>query len=439
MNLKTVFIGFLILLALITSCNNARKSPKSQLNGILETIPKGMKLVWQDEFNSSELDRTKWFTQYYSQLNYVAHDNWDDFQSGTLPEPGMIFTDSTLILITNDSIPLQPFASNGRKISSIQTYDWLSDKAHFDNRLGGFIEARIKRNATPDATQVNGAFWLDSPGPDARYFVEKGNHALGVDGIRPRGQLFEIDLCEYITTEIVLHGNVSPEGKFERNIGHHIEKGDFVDKWTVHSMLWTPAGLKFYVDGRLVREWWDPNDIKSPNHMMNIFLGVYGNGGTVTMECDYIRFYQWDLGEKGNELPNAGFEYDGILFPWEGNGVLTESEQYKGKYGLQIHPGDSVYQYVYLDNNKPYELSFQGKGISEISVMVDNIKQVTGEVESTYNSVYNPGDNYTLFNLPFTTDPEYGDHSRTVRVTFVNDGAKDIFIDECNVLQIETL
>src|SRR5690625_7385414 len=95
-----------------------------------------------------------------------------------------------------------------------------------------------------------------------------------------------------MTTEVVLHGNVSPEGRFERNIGHYIHKGDFLNKWVIHSMLWTPAGLKFFIYGIEVREWWDPHDIKSPNHMMSIFLGAYVIDGDVSLEFYYIHFYQ---------------------------------------------------------------------------------------------------------------------------------------------------
>lgn len=124
-----------------------------------------------------------------------------------------------------------------------------------DNALGGFFEARIRRDADKDAKKVNVAFWFDSPGPDLKYYLEKGRHAFGMNGIRPRGQLFEIDMYEYLSAEIVLHGNVAPDGKFERNIGYYIHSGDFKGKWVTHSLLWTPAGLKFYIDGVLVKEW----------------------------------------------------------------------------------------------------------------------------------------------------------------------------------------
>lgn len=413
------------------ACGEKPKDLKKNIT-TSNALPQGMKLVWSDEFNSTELDRTKWFTQYYSQFDYISKTNWEDFKTNSLPEPAMFFTDSSIVLITNDSMPERPFWHSGRKISSIQTYDWNSDQITFDNRLGGYLEARIRRSTTSDAKQVNGAFWLDSPGPDPRYFVEKGNTALGVEGIRPRGQVFEIDLCEYISTEIVLHGNVSPEGKFERNIGHHIVKGDFNDKWVVHSMLWSPAGLKFYIDGELVREWWDPNDIKSPNHAMSIFLGAYGNGGTVSLECDYIRFYQWDI-EEGNELPNAGFEYGGELFPWEGNGRVEELAKRSGNYGVVLAPGHTMHQYVYLDHSLPYQLDFCGKGDGNITVKVENITQVTGITGNAFESEYTLENDFNKYRLDFTTDPEYGNHSRTVKISFVNHGTKEVLLDDMQV------
>ncbi|MCC8155548.1 MAG: glycoside hydrolase family 16 protein [Tannerellaceae bacterium] len=391
-----------------------------------------MKLIWHDEFNGKTLDTTKWFTQYYSIFDFVAKANYEDFRKSTLPEPNMEFTGNSLILKTDDQLPDRPFMANGRKVSSIQTYDWNTNTSKLENKRGGYIEARIRRNATPDATQVNGAFWLDSPGPDARYFVEKGNHAHGVDGIRPSGQVFEIDLCEYITTEIVLHGNVSPEGKFLQNIGHHIVEGDFVNKWTTHGILWSPAGLKFYVDGELVREWRDPNDIKSPNHTMNILLGAYGNGGTVTVEADYIRYYNWDL-QGDNELPNPGFEYHDELFPWEGKATISSSAAHTGKNGIILNPGDYIHQYVYLDHSREYELTWWGKGEGKVTTGIENIKAVTGESEKTEKDIFNHPPLFTEKRLTFNTLPEYGDHCRTVKVTFTNEGSTPLFLDDIEI------
>lgn len=425
---KTLFL-LCGIWALLPMCTISEKRSSREEPETSSALPQGMHLVWQDEFTDGELDRSKWFTQYYSQLDYVGRANWEDFKANRLPEPGIVFTDSTIILITNDEMPDRPFQSNGRKISSIQTYDWNSNTALHDNRLGGFYEARIRRNASKDAELINGAFWFDSPGPDARYFVEKGNTAYGVKGIRPRGQLFEIDMCEYLTTEIVLHGNVSPEGQFEKNIGHYIVEGNFTDVWTVHSILWSPAGLKFYVDGKLVKEWWDPADIKSPNHLMNVFLGAYGKGGTVSMEVDYIRYYQWEL-DSDNELPNPGFEYHDALFPWEGTGVVSESAARTGKYGVALAPGDSIIQYVYLNHSEAYQLQWQEKGAGSVTAKIENITQVSGVAEDCFTLTSDLSSDFAHAQLDFTTNPEYPDHMRTVKVTFFNQGKGDVFLDD---------
>lgn len=439
--MKNLFLFCFLTLFLSFSCSTPSPQNKTDINvtplaendiPTSKALPKGMKLVWNDEFNGDRLDTAKWFTDYYSTLDYVYETNFDDFKTGNLPQPEIEFTGNSIILKVDENKPARAFWPNGRKISSIQTYDWKSDRNKMDNAVGGYFEARIKRNAVDSAKNVNIAFWFDSPGPDPRYFVEKGNNALGVEGIRPRGQVFEIDMCEYITTEIVLHGNVSPEGRFERNIGHHIVQGDFRDKWVTHSMLWTPAGLKFYIDGELVREWWDANDIKSPNHLMNMFFGSYGNDGTVTMEVDYVRYYQWDL-EENNLLPNGNFEYEGNLFPWEGTGKIMQNTVHGGKYALELAPGDSVIQYVYLDHSLPYTFSYYGKGEGSVVAQIENIEQVTGISKNIIKKTANMNADYEKYEMDFQTSPEYGNHKRTVKATFRNNGDKPVTLDDIKI------
>ena len=138
-----------------------------------DAVPvKGMKLVWNDEFNRTELDADKWFTQYYSTLDFVTKTKWEQFQSGILPEPAYKFTGNSIVLYIDEKKPEKAYwESSGRKISSIQTYDWRLNKNLLGDKVGGYIEARIRRNATEGAQLVNTAFWFDSPGPDAKYFI----------------------------------------------------------------------------------------------------------------------------------------------------------------------------------------------------------------------------------------------------------------------------
>lgn len=148
--------------------------------------------------------------------------NWEEFQTGTLPEPAIRFTGNSLILYTDNQNPAKAYwQSGGRKISSIQTYDWRSNKNLLGDKVGGYIEARIRRDATEDAQMVNTAFWFDSPGPDLKYYLQEGDIVNGVEGIRPAGQIYEIDMCEYLNTEIVLHGNVDSK-VYGRDVLHNI-------------------------------------------------------------------------------------------------------------------------------------------------------------------------------------------------------------------------
>lgn len=395
-----------------------------------EALPAGMELVWNDEFNGQRLDPEKWADTYFSSLDYLKENSRRALEERKLPKADYIFTGKTIVLKATDKL----YPGADRQISSIQTYDWETNTNRMDNALGGFFEARIRRDAGKDAKKVNVAFWFDSPGPDLKYYLEKGGHAFGMNGIRPRGQLFEIDMCEYLSTEIVLHGNVAPDGKFERNIGHYIHNGDFKGKWVTHSLLWTPAGLKFYIDGVLVKEWWNPRDIKSPNHAMNLFLGAYGVGG-VTMEVDYIRYYQWAL-DKNNCLPNSGFEYSKEIFPWEGTGQIDRLNARSGKNALRLCPGTHIEQYVYLDHSKTYLLDFWSKGKGDLQVSIDNITQVSGISEDKVESKHAVNRRYTRRKIKFQTNSEFADHKRTVKLSFKNGGQEDIFIDDIVISEV---
>ena len=452
--ISTVMMGLFIVVIMSICSNTPDEIPDE--NGPVEgnqltpeIPPAGMTLVWSDEFDGNTLNKNNWFTDYYSTFDFAEKSNYAKFMAGKLPQPGILFTGNSMVLVVDNKIPTEAFWGGGRKVSSIQTYDWRTNKLLFDNSLGGFIEARIKRSRTPDAEKenatwnekVNGAFWLDSPGPDLRYFVEKGDYAYDVSGIRPHGQVFEIDLCELLTTEIVLHDHISitPEGKYERqNMGHYslLGESECRNKWVTHSMLWSPAGLKFYIDGQLKINLWNPHDIKSPNHAMNILLGLYGNSfGTATMEVDYIRFYQWKLDGK-NELPNPGFEYHDALFPWEGKGTVASSAARTGKYGVELAAGESITQLVFLDHSHSYSMKFWVKGNGKADAGVENITQVTGSAEDRTGSVFNAGNEFTQHEILFSTNPEPENHKRTVKVTFKNTGSSAVAIDDITIEKV---
>lgn len=432
MNLKDFVLIFAISMGtFLTSCNTKQENNSEIIEEqpTSDALPEGMKMVWNDEFNGTELDTSKWWDRYFSSLDWFNNDALEAFENGQLPPADYEFTGNSIILRATDNY----YPGANRQISSIQTYNWENNTNMMDNAIGGFFETRIRRDIGENGDRVNLAFWFDSPGPDLKYYLEEGGEAHNTKGIRPRGQLFEIDLCEYITTEIVLHGNVDKNGKFERNIGHYIHKGDFKGKWVTHSMLWSPAGLKFYIDGELIKEWWDPNDIKSPNHAMNMFFGAYGVDD-VSMEIDYVRYYQWEL-EGDNLMPNGNFEYSDKLFPWEGLGAITKDSAYDGAQAVVIDSKKDIEQYVYLEPNSDYQLTLWAKGDGEIKIDADNIKSVVGTSESNFQASHRVSDEYKQYSLSLSTLDEHEGNMRTVKVSIANIGDGAVVVDKVELIK----
>jgi hypothetical protein len=135
-----------------------------------QAVPAGMQLYWQDEFNDNLLNMNKWTTNYYSTIDFRDTTNLTMMRNNQLPQPNYRMTDSSIILAITNTSPSQTYWPGGRKVSSIQTYDWNSNENYLDNKRGGYYEMRVRRNNTSTASFLNSAFWLDSPGPDLKYY-----------------------------------------------------------------------------------------------------------------------------------------------------------------------------------------------------------------------------------------------------------------------------
>lgn len=401
-----------------------------------KAVPSGMKLFWNDEFNDELLNRNKWSTNYYSNIDYLKKDNLSLMEHDSLPQPGMTFNGSSINLFTNETAPVKSFyPESGRKISSIQTYDWRTNENYLDNSRGGYFEVRVKRSSSGNPKGVNTAFWFDSPGPDLKNYLQEGTELAGVKGIRPKGQVFEIDVFENLDAQFVLHGHVDKHGKFVHNLATHIAEGyTHVDHWVTHGILWTPNSIKHYIDGTLIKAYDDKSQVYAPNHFMNVFLGTYGAGGAVNMEVDYIRGYQWPLYD-GNELPNADFETNSTSLPWEGTGALSATTKRSGNYGLVLNPGQSMEQSVYLNNTQWYELQYWLQGEGKMELKIENLKQVTGETENTFKHSAAGTSAFNQHKLQFKTGKEYGNYMKTVKVKFTNIGNSMLVIDDLKVIK----
>jgi len=396
-------------------------------------VPAGMQLFWHDEFNDSLLNSNKWFTTYYSTIDYRRGIQREALLKNTLPEAAYTLNGHAIKLFVNDSLPKEAF-QNGKKISSIQTYNWSTDEDLLDNSLGGYFEVRVKRDYTGQPQGLNTAYWFDSPGPDLKYYLQEGSEIKGIKGIRPKGQLFEIDVFENLDAQFVMHGHVDSNGRFVHNLATDIARGfEHRNQWVTHGLLWTPTSIKHYINGQLIKSYDNKNQIYSPNHFMNVFLGSYGKGGSVSMEVDYIRGYQWPL-KEGNELPNPGFEYSDTSFmPWEGTGSLSSSEKKEGRSGVALQPGQYIEQYVYLDNAATYNLHFCYKGNSTLKATVDNVTPVSGTLQEILENVQTGNNNFKENALKFKTATDLKGHKKTIRIAFVNTGKGIVYLDDVTI------
>lgn len=400
-------------------------------------VPEGMKLFWHDEFNDELLNRNKWFTTYYSTINFLHKENFRAVIKDSLPQAAYRLNGCYIDLFVNDSLPVRGF-SGKRKISSIQTYNWNTNENLLDNSRGGYFEVRVRRGSDDKADGVNTAFWFDSPGPDLKYYLPEGATVNGTKGIRPKGQLFEIDMFEYLTAQFVMHGKVDSNGHFIHNLATDIAKDYEPEKyipggeWVTFGLLWTPVSMKHYINGKLIKSYDDKHHIYSPNHFMNVLLGSYGEGGRVNMQVDYIRYYRWPISDS-NELSNPGFEANSTLLPWSGTGSLSTSSARKGKYGLLLEPNQRIEQYVYLNNNTNYQLKYWFKGKGKIRVEVNNVRPVTGKFESTIDLIDTCQSAFSQGKLHFKTGKLYGNNMKTVRISFINAGNTNISLDDISV------
>lgn len=403
--------------------NEVQKNPSSR------AVPAGMEVYWQDEFSDQLLNRNKWTTNYFSSLNYLNSKSRQEMLLDQLPQPAYTLNGSAINLYVNDTIPNRIFTEGGnQKISSIQTYDWKSNENLLDNSKGGYFEVKVRRNRQGNPKGTNTAFWFDSPGPDIRYYLQEGAEVDGIKGIRPKGQLFEIDVFEYITAQFVIHGHVDPKGVFQRNLATHIAEGyEHVGQWVTHGVLWTPTSIKHYINGDLIKEYTNKNQIYAPNHFMNVFLGAYGSEGGVNMEVDYIRAYNWPL-KDGNELPNPDFEGKAGLSPWEGAATIEEGAGEKGSKGLVLAQGQKIEQYVYLDPEQSFRLSYWGRG-SNTQVEVDDVTVVTGKLSRVKTQIKDLGKKGKTQGISFETATEIKPNKKIVRIGFTNLGIENAFLD----------
>jgi len=272
-------------------------------------LPEGeWELVWADEFDGTELDRTKWMFR----LNF-----WGERFDA--------FTDKGVSLDGKSNIVFRPVIVDGRLCSSqIQTgtnsFDYLDLHGAIKNRLErrkgnnpwnqieiwpmkqmpdnlflhryGYYEARMKFQKMPFWWS---AFWMQSP-------------IIGITN-DPSYCGVENDIIECFTS-----GNYLTTGNIYGGYGKNFAQSGRVrypipndDEFHRAGMLWTKEGYKFYFDGKLVSESKSPVSNIAQFIVLSTEIHGYRNDQPKTewteeeladtFICDYVRVFELKEGK----------------------------------------------------------------------------------------------------------------------------------------------
>ncbi|MFC3282145.1 glycoside hydrolase family 16 protein [Litchfieldella rifensis] len=253
------------------------------------TVQSGRSLIFVDDFDGPCLDQGKWFPF------YLPH--WSS------PEAGMArfrIADSRVrLFIADDQEPWCPEFDGDVKVSNLQT-------GHYAGPLGSrtgqhrFRDGLIVRSELPEQRlflprycrlEMKARARLNPWNLAALWLIGFGNeqHHSG-----------EITVFEAFGHDC--SGSVAQIGRGIKKINDpalsdELDKGELrinVQDWHIYAMDWTPAGVEFFVDGKLVTR-----TRQSPDYPMQLMLNFYDlpdgrsreNASDAWFDVDYIKAY----------------------------------------------------------------------------------------------------------------------------------------------------
>lgn len=268
----------------------------------------GMNLIWQDEFNGTTLDTSKWN---YEQGYYLNDDpntwGWGnaELQHYTNSAQNVFVQDGKLnIRALNDpkSFPQDPNRYAQYSSGKINT------KNHFTLKYGR-VDFRAK---LPTGNGIWPALWMLPQDSPYGTWAASGE----IDVMEARGRL------PGSTSGAVHFGGTWPANQHISGEYHFPEGQNINNDYHVYSVVWEEDNIKWYVDGKFFfkvtnEQWYSlaaPNNPNAPFDqpfylIMNLALGGNFDGGIspnpsdipATMQVDYVRVYKENgSGNPGN-------------------------------------------------------------------------------------------------------------------------------------------
>ena len=293
----------------------------------------GWTLVWNDEFDGTSLDTSKW--GYW--LTGVRRDATNT---------------PSAVSVGGGNMTLSTYTSGATHYTGM-----ISTSATYLPAYG-YIEARIDYNDSPGMWS---AFWLQSP-------------TMGATIGDPWGSGTEMDVCEHrsvdsgaadISNKVVGNIHWDGYGASHKSVGYDSGSIGLASGFHVYGMEWTPTVQRFYIDG--VLKWTVTDATASPVSQRTQFLILssevddtsttwagtipaagYGTLLTTTtkMIVDYVRVYQ-----RAETAGNGDLE--ALVAPWYqvNQASLASTSGRNGTQGARVNPnttaGSSLEQNIY--------------------------------------------------------------------------------------------
>jgi beta-glucanase (GH16 family) len=252
-------------------------TPPAQGDPTKRTLPPpNYVLVWQDDFDGSALDGSRWAPQSGS-------------REGAVDTPAAV-------AVSNGELVVTTYTQGGTNYSG-----FVSTNGKFQ-ALYGYFEARIRFQDAPGSWC---AFWLESP-------------TIGVPLGDPGTAGVEIDVVEHRATDqggwdalkdmVALNLNWDGYGASKKNLQKVTALPDgspIQGQWHTYGVMWTSDGYAFYVDG--MQLWTQDSPVSHRPEYVNLtcevqdasWAGYVPKGGygslqtsAAHMEVDWVRAWQ---------------------------------------------------------------------------------------------------------------------------------------------------
>ncbi|WP_186579870.1 carbohydrate binding domain-containing protein [Aquibacillus kalidii] len=246
-------------------------------------------MVWNDEFDGTEVDTSKWGYQNGTGAQYGL-DGWGNQEEQYYQPENATVEDGKLVVTAKKE------SKDGKAYTSAR----LFTEPTYAKKYGKF-EAKMK---LPEGDGLWPAFWMMPK--DSVY----GNWASSgeIDIMEARGRLPQS------IGGTIHYGGSAPANKFSGG-EYEFEEGDDITNFHVYSVEWEPGEIRWYVDGKLyhTENNWNSIGADQPTKyaypapfdqefyiILNLAVGGTFDGGRTPadsdmpaeMEVDYVRVYE---------------------------------------------------------------------------------------------------------------------------------------------------